>query len=44
MARRLAARWGWLLVVAASGCNSEDPGVSLDMGLVHQQPGASLGG
>lgn len=33
----------WLLV-AAAGCNSEDPGVSLDMGLAHQQPGTSVSG
>ena len=44
MARTFGARWGWVLLVAASGCNSEDPGVSLDMGLAHQQPGTSLGG
>jgi hypothetical protein len=44
MPRTFVARWGWLLLMAASGCTSEDPGVSLDMGLVHQQPGTPLGG
>jgi hypothetical protein len=44
MKQALAARWGWVLVVALSGCTSEDPGVSLDMELVHAQSGTSLGG
>src|SRR5262249_25175119 len=43
--RTVAARCGWVwLLVAAAGCNSEDPGVSLDMGLAHQQPGTSVSG
>ena len=44
MARTLAARWGWVVAAAASACSSEDPGVSLDLGLVHQQPSTSLPG
>jgi hypothetical protein len=46
MIRSSAARWGWLclLAVAVAGCTSEDAGVTLDLGLVHQQPGTSQNG
>jgi len=44
MSRTTVAGWACVLLLAASGCTSEDPGVSLDLGLVHQQPSSSLSG
>lgn len=43
-ARTFVARWGWVFLLVASGCTSEEAGVSLALGMVHQQPGTTLGG